>query len=152
MSAVARLPLGGRIAIAAAALAVLVAAVAVIALVSNGTAEVQAGRNFFAVFAILGGIGFIVDAFKREGAPQGIPYVVLKFTSLAFALGLIVGGGWAEYWWQLTMGGVAAGIVVGTIEKAIGTDTGPNYAFRLVVWGLVGLAATAEGVWVILPL
>ena len=56
-------------------------------LVSNGTIGEQAGRNFFAVFVILFGAGFIRDAFRGEGGPQGVRSITLKFTSLAFTLG-----------------------------------------------------------------
>ena len=112
MSALDRVPLGGKIAIAVVALAMAIAVIAVIVLVTNGTIDEQVGRNLFA-FAILGGIGFITDAFKREGAPQGVLYVAFKFTSLAFTLGLIVGG-WGENWWQLTIAGVVVGVIVGS--------------------------------------
>ena len=77
-----------------------------------GPSTSKSAENLFSIFAILGGIGFITDAFKREGAPQGILYVAFKFTSLAFTLGLIVGG-WGEHWWQLTIAGVAVGVIVG---------------------------------------
>ena len=151
MSALDRVPLGGKIAIAVFALAMIAAVIVVIVLVSNGTIDEQIGRVFFAVFAILGGIGFITDSFKREGAPQGVLYVAFKFTSLAFTLGLIVGG-WGENWWQLTIGGVVVGVIVGLIEKFISKGGYPNRAFRLVVWNLVGLAAIGEGAYIILPL
>ena len=74
MSALDRVPLGGKIAIAVIALAMIAAVIAVIVLVSSGTIDEQVGRVLFSIFAILGGIGFITDAFKREGAPQGILY------------------------------------------------------------------------------
>ena len=151
MSVIDRLPLGGKIAIAVIALAMAIAVIAVVVLVTNGTIDEQVGRALFAIFAILGGIGFIADAFKREGAPQGLLYVAFKFTSLAFTLGLIVGG-WGENVLQLTVGGVVVGVIVGVIEKFIRKGDGPNRAFRLVVWNLVGLAAIGEGVYIILPL
>ena len=132
-------------------MALAVAVIAVAVLVTNGTIDEQVGRNLFAIFAILGGIGFITDAFKREGAPQGLLYVAFKFTSLGFTLGLIVGG-WGENVLQLTIGGVVVGVIVGVIEKFISTGAGPNRIFRLVVWNLVGLAAIGEGVYIILPL
>ena len=69
-----------------------VVVIAMLVLVSNGTIEEQTGRNFFALFAIFFGIGFVRDAFRGEGGPQGIRSVTIKFTALAFTLGLIVGG------------------------------------------------------------
>ena len=151
MSAIDKLPLGGKIAIAVIALAMIAAVIVVIVLVSNGTIDEQVGIVLFAIFAILGGIGFVTDAFKREGAPQGVLYVAFKFTSLAFTLGLIVGG-WGENWGQLTIAGVVVGVIVGVIEKFIRKSDGPNRAFRLVVWNFVGLAAIGEGTYIILPL
>ena len=145
-----RIPLAGKIAIAVFALAAAIAVIVIILLVSNGTIDEQIGRVLFAVFVILGGIGFIADAFKRENAPKGIPYVVSKFTALGLTLGLVVGS-WGEYWWELTLGGLLAGIIVGVIDKVLSADDAPNRTFRLAVWNLVGLLAIGEGVYIILP-
>lgn len=145
-----RLPTAAKIAIALGVLALIIGVIAVLVLVTNGTIDEGIGRNLFAVFAILGGIGFIADAFKREGAPKALHSIAFKFTSLGFTLGLIVGD-WGEYWWQLTLGGLAAGIIVAVIERAISKGEIPNRVFRLVVWNLVGVLAIGEGVYIILP-
>ena len=145
-----RIPLAGKIAIAIFALAVAIAVIVVVVLVSNGTLDQGVGRTLFAVFAILGGVGFITDAFKREGAPKAFLSVVFKFTSLGLTLGLIVGG-WGEWWWQGILGGLAAGVIVALIEGRLTSGDAPPRAFRLVVWNLVGLAAIGWSGYIILP-
>ena len=129
----------------------MVTVVAVMVLVSNGTIEEQTARNFFALFAIFFGIGFVRDAFRGEGGPQGVRSVTLKFMLLAFTLGLIVGG-WTENWLLLTASGVVAGLLFSVIERYISGDDSPCRALRLIVWIPVGLAAMAEGTIIILPL
>ncbi|MCY4623788.1 MAG: hypothetical protein OXC99_02095 [Chloroflexi bacterium] len=141
-----RIPLAGKIAIAVFALAAAVAVIVVVVLVSNDTIGENWGLGLFSVFAILGGIGFITDAFKREGAPKAFLAVVFKFASLGLTLGLIAGD-WGEYWWQLTIGGLLVGIVVALVEGRIRTGDAPPRVFRLVVWNLVGVAAIGEGVY-----
>lgn len=145
------LSLPGRLAGTPLVLMALVVGAGVFVLVSNGTIEEQTGRNFFSVFAILFGLGFIRDAFKGEGGPQGIRSITLKFTSLAFTLGLITGG-WTEHWLLLTTGGVAAGVVFSVVERAMSGSDGPNRALRLALWIPVGLAAMGEGAYIIAPL
>lgn len=145
------LSLPGRIAGTPLVLVALVAGAGVFVLVSNGTIGEQSGRNFFAVFAILFGAGFIRDAFRGEGGPQGIRSITLKFTSLAFTLGLITGG-WTENWLLLTTGGVAAGVVFSVVERAMSGSDGPHRGLRLAVWIPVGLAAMGEGAYIIAPL
>ncbi len=151
MPAVAGLPVSGRNAVVVIALVMVVLVIAMIVLVSNGAIEEQAARNFFALFAILFGAGFVRDAFKEEGGPQGVRSVTLKFTTLAFTLGLIVGG-WTANWLLLTASGVAAGILFSVVERLISGGDGPNRALRLAVWIPVGLAAMGEGAYIIAPL
>lgn len=151
MPAVAGAHASGRGANAVIAAAMMVAVVPVMLLVSNGAIEEQTGRNFFAVFAILFGAGFVRDAFRGEGGPQGIRSVTFKFTTLAFTLGLIVGG-WTENWLLLTTSGVAAGVAFGVIERVTSGDDGANRGLRLIVWIPAGLAAMGEGAYIIAPL
>ncbi len=141
-----KIPLPGKIAIAVFALAMAIAVIIVVVLVSNDTINQNWGLGLFSVFAILGGIGFITDAFKREGAPKAFHSVVFKFTSLGLTLGLIAGD-WGEYWWQLTVGGLIVGVVVALIEGRLRSGEEPPRVFRLVVWNLVGVAAIGEGVY-----
>lgn len=141
-----KIPLPGKIAIAIFALAIAVAVIVVVVLVSNDTINQNWGLGLFSVFAILGGIGFISDAFKREGAPKAFLSVVFKFTSLGLTLGLIAGD-WGEYWWELLLGGLLVGVVVALIEGRIRKGDEPPRVFRLVVWNLVGVAAIGEGVY-----
>ena len=145
------LPLPARIASVPVVLAVIVVAAGVFVLVSNGALAEQTGRNFFALFAILFGFGFIRDAFRVEGGPQGLRSVTLKFTSLAFTLGLITGG-WTENWLLLTCGGVVAGVVFFVVERAMSGGDGAHRGLRLAVWIPVGLAAMGEGAYIIAPL
>ena len=151
MTAIAGVQVSGRTAVAILALAFMVTVVAVMVLVSNGTIEEQTARNFFALFAILFGLGFVRDAFRGEGGPQGVRSVTLKFMLLAFTLGLIVGG-WTENWLLLTASGVVSGLLFWVIERYISGDDGPCRAFRLIVWIPVGLAAMGEGAYIIAPL
>lgn len=146
-----RIPLAGKIGIAIFALAIAAAVITVVVLVSNDTINQNWGLGLFSVFAILGGIGFITDAFKREGAPQAFLAVVFKFASLGLTLGLIVGD-WGEYWWQGILGGLIAGLVVAYLEGVIRKRGGPIRVFRLVVWNLVGVLVIGEGVYIITTL
>ena len=141
-----RIPLAGKIAIAVFALAAAIAVIVVVVLVSNDTIGENWGLGLFSVFAMLGGIGFITDAFKREGAPKAFAAVVFKFASLGLTLGLIAGD-WGEYWWQLLLGGLLVGVVVALVEGKIRTGDAPPRMFRLVVWNLVGGAAIGEGAY-----
>ena len=141
-----KIPLPGKIAIAVFALAVAIATIVVVILVSNDTINQNWGLGLFSVFVILGGIGFISDAFKREGAPKAFLSVVFKFTSLGLTLGLIAGD-WGEYWWELTVGGLIVGVIVALIEGRLRSGEEPPRTFRLVVWNLVGVAAIGEGVY-----
>ena len=145
------LSLSANHALAALLLAVLAVAAGVILLVSNGTIEEQTGRNFFALFVIVFGACFIRDAFRSEGGPQGFRAITLKFTSLAFTLGLITGG-WTANWLLLTTGGVAAGLAFSLVERAMSGGDGAHRGLRLAVWIPVGLASMGEGVYIILPL
>ena len=141
-----RIPLAGKIAIAVFALAIIIATIVVVVLVSNDTIGENWGLGLFSVFVILGGIGFISDAFKREGAPKAFASVVFKFTSLGLTLGLIAGD-WGEYWWQMTIGGLVAGVIVALIEGRLRTGEEPPRVFRLVVWNLAGVLAIGEGAY-----
>lgn len=141
-----KIPLPGKIAIAIFALAMAAAVIVVVVLVSNETINQNWGLGLFSVFAILGGIGFISDAFKREGAPKAFLSVVFKFTSLGLTLGLIAGD-WGEYWWELLLGGLLVGVIVAIVEGRIRKGEEPPRLFRLVVWNLVGLAAIGEGAY-----
>ena len=141
-----RIPLAGKIAIAVFALAVAIGTIVVVVLVSNDTINQNWGLGLFSVFAILGGIGFITDAFKREGAPKAFLSVVFKFTSLGLTLGLIAGD-WGEYWWELLLGGLVVGVIIALIEGRLRKGEEPPRVFRLVVWNLVGIAAIGEGVY-----
>lgn len=141
-----KIPLPGKIAIAIFALAIAAAVIVVVILVSNDTINQNWGLGLFSVFAILGGIGFISDAFKREGAPKAFLSVVFKFASLGLTLGLIAGD-WGEYWWELLLGGLLVGVIVALIEGRIRKGDEPPRVFRLVVWNLVGVAAIGEGVY-----
>ena len=141
-----RIPLAGKIAIAVFALAAAIGVIVVVVLVSNDTINQNWGLGLFSVFAILGGIGFITDAFKREGAPKAFLSVVFKFTSLGLTLGLIAGD-WGEYWWELLLGGLVVGVIIALIEGRLRKGEEPPRVFRLVVWNLVGIAAIGEGVY-----
>ena len=141
-----RIPLAGNIAIAVFALAAAIGVIVVVVLVSNDTINQNWGLGLFSVFAILGGIGFITDAFKREGAPKAFLSVVFKFTSLGLTLGLIAGD-WGEYWWELLLGGLVVGVIIALVEGRLRKGEEPPRAFRLVVWNLVGIAAIGEGVY-----
>lgn len=146
-----RLPLAGKIGVAVFALALVVTVVTLFILAVTGGLSESVGMPLFAVFAILGGIGFIADAFKREGAPQALLSVALKFMSTGFVLGFIVGD-WGEYWWEGILAGLAVGVVVAVVERVIRTRGGPIRAFRLVAWNLVGVAVGGEGVYVLTKL
>ena len=141
-----RIPLAGKIAIAVFALAIIIATIVVVVLVSNDTIDENWGLGLFSVFVILGGIGFISDAFKREGAPKAFASVVFKFASLGLTLGLIAGD-WGEYWWQMLIGGLLVGVIVALIEGRLRTGDEPPRVFRLVVWNLVGVLAIGEGAY-----
>ena len=141
-----RIPLAGKIAIAVFALAIIIATIVVVVLVSNDTIDQNWGLGLFSVFVILGGIGFISDAFKREGAPKAFASVVFKFASLGLTLGLIAGD-WGEYWWQMLVGGLLVGVIVALIEGRLRTGEEPPRVFRLVVWNLVGVLAIGEGAY-----
>ncbi len=141
-----RIPLAGKIAIAVFALAIIIATIVVVVLVSNDTIDENWGLGLFSVFVILGGIGFISDAFKREDAPKAFASVVFKFASLGLTLGLIAGD-WGEYWWQMLIGGLLVGVIVALIEGRLRTGEEPPRVFRLVVWNLVGVLAIGEGAY-----
>lgn len=141
-----RLPAAAKLAIGLAFLAGVIGVITVVVLVANDTIGENWGLGVFSVLVILGGIGLISDAFKREGAPRAFLSVVFKFTSLGLTLGLIAGD-WAEYWWELLLGGLVVGVIVALIEGRLRKGEEPPRAFRLVVWNLVGIAAIGEGVY-----
>ena len=141
-----RLPAAAKLAIGLAFLAGVIGVITVVVLVANDTIGENWGLGVFSVLVILGGIGLISDAFKREGAPRAFLSVVFKFTSLGLTLGLIAGD-WGEYWWEMTLGGLAVGVIIALVEGRLRKGEEPPRAFRLVVWNLVGIAAVGEGVY-----
>ena len=141
-----RLPGAVKLAIGVVFLAGVIGVITLVVLVANDTIDENWALGVFSVLVILGGIGFISDAFKREGAPKAFLSVVFKFTSLGLTLGLIAGD-WGEYWWELLLGGLLVGIIVALVEGRIRKGDDPPRVFRLVVWNLVGVAAIGEGVY-----
>ena len=141
-----RLPGAVKLAIGVVFLAGVIGVITLVVLVANDTIDENWALGVFSVLVILGGIGFISDAFKREGAPKAFLSVVFKFTSLGLTLGLIAGD-WGEYWWELLLGGLLVGAIVALIEGRIRKGEEPPRVFRLVVWNLVGVAAIGEGVY-----
>ncbi len=141
-----RLPAAAKLAIGLAFLAGVGGVIAVVVLIANDTIGENWGIGVFSVLVILGGIGLISDAFKREGAPKAFASVVFKFASLGLTLGLIAGD-WGEYWWQMTIGGLVVGVVIALVEGRLRTGDAPPRLFRLVVWNLVGILAIGEGAY-----
>ena len=141
-----RLPATAKLAIGLAFLAGVIGVITVVVLVANDTIGENWGLGVFSVLVILGGIGLISDAFKREGAPKAFLSVVFKFTSLGLTIGLIAGD-WGEYWWELLLGGLGVGVIVALVEGRLRKGEEPPRVFRLVVWNLVGIAAIGEGVY-----
>ena len=113
-----RLPGAVKLAIGVVFLAGAIGIITLVVLVANDTIDENWALGVFSVLVILGGIGFISDAFKREGAPKAFLSVVFKFTSLGLTLGLIAGD-WGEYWWELLLGGLLVGIIVALVEGRI---------------------------------